>query len=115
AIAAPSPKSTAETAVKGLYDALTEEQRKEICFDWNYTEKARGLLRTYVSNNWQITPKHPIVNQKGTQFYTKKQQDIIHDIFKGLINPDWYTKFMKQLKDDNNGDAWGTHQSIAIF
>src|SRR5262245_39948650 len=77
--AAPTRKSAAETAVKGLYDTLTDEQKKFICFDWNFTEKARGLLRTYVSNNWQIT-KQPIVNKSGPQFYTKKQQDIIHDV-----------------------------------
>ena len=113
ATASPLPRA-AETAVKGLYDTLTEEQRKAICFDWDYVEKGRGLLRTFVSNNWQITPQ-AVVNKQGAQFYTKKQQDIVHDIFKGLINPDWYTKFMKQLKDDNGGDPWGTHQSIAIF
>jgi hypothetical protein len=108
--AAPSPKSAAETAVKGLYDALTEEQKKKICFDWDYTEKKRGLLRTFVSNNWQITPYHI-----RSTFYTKKQRDIIHDIFKGIINPDWYKKFIKQLKDDNGGKPWGANQSIAIF
>src|SRR5262249_62074969 len=78
--AAPSPTSAAETAVKGLYDALTEEQRKKVCFDWDYVEttgQKRGLLRTYVSNNWQITPQRITGN-----FYTKKQQDIIHDVFK---------------------------------
>ena len=108
--AAPSPKSAAETAVKGFYDALTEEQKKKICFDWDYTEKKRGLLRTFVSNNWQITPYHI-----RSTFYTKKQRDIIHDIFKGIINPDWYKKFIKQLKDDNGGKPWGANQSIAIF
>jgi hypothetical protein len=112
--ASPTPKSAAETAVKGLYDTLTEEQRKAICFDWDHVSKGRGLLRTFVSNNWQITPQ-AVVNRQGPQFYTKKQQDIVHDVFKGLINPDWYERFMKQLKDDNGGDPWGTHQSIAIF
>jgi hypothetical protein len=108
--AAPTPKSAAETAVKGLYDALTDEQRKEICFDWDYTDKKRGLLRTHVSNNWQITKHHIRSN-----YYTLKQQDIIHDVFKGLINPDWYGKFVRQLKDDTGGKLWGTDQSIAIF
>jgi hypothetical protein len=114
ALASPTPKSPAETAVKGLYESLTEAQREAICFEWNHEAKGRGLLRTFVSNNWQITPQ-AVVNKTGPQFYTKKQQDLVHDIFKGLINPDWYTKFMKQLKDDNGGDPWGTHQSIAIF
>lgn len=108
--ASPSPKSPAETAVKALYESLTPEQSKTICFDWNHTAKDRGVLRTFVSNNWFIT--QPRVK---SNFYTAKQQDIIHDVFKGLINPEWYDKFMKQLKDDTGGKPWGADQSIAIF
>lgn len=108
--AAPTPKGSAETAVKALYESLTDDQRKVICFDWNHTEKARGLLRTYVSNNWNITK--PRIK---SEFFTAKQQDLCHDAFKGLINPEWYTKFLKQLKDDTGGKAWGADQSIAIF
>src|SRR3954447_21606197 len=58
AAAAPSPSSPAETAVKALFEALTDQQRKEVCFDWDYQDKNRGLLRTFVSNNWQITKPH---------------------------------------------------------
>src|SRR6516162_4218263 len=83
--ARPSPSSPAETAVKALYEALTDEQRKKVCFDWDYQDKKRGLLRTFVSNNWQITP-----HQIRSDFYTKKQQALIHDVFKGIINPEWY-------------------------
>jgi hypothetical protein len=108
--AAPTPKSAAETAVKGLYDSLTEEQRKVICFDWDYEDKGRGLLRTHVSNNWQITKPHI-----RSDFYTLKQQDIIHDIFQGLINPDWYGQMVRHLRDDTGGKLWGTQQSIALF
>ncbi len=105
-----TPSSPAETAVKGLYDSLTDEQRKAICFDWDYVDPKRGLLRTFVSNNWQITDNHI-----RSDFYTKKQQMIIHDIFKGMINPEWYGKVLKQLKDDTGGREWGSDQSIAIF
>jgi hypothetical protein len=108
--AAATPSSPAETAVKGLYDSLTDEQRKAVCFDWDYVDPKRGLLRTFVSNNWQITDPHI-----RSDFYTKKQQMIIHDIFKGMINPDWYAKLLKQLKDDTGGREWGAEQSIAIF
>jgi hypothetical protein len=108
--AAPSMSSAAETAVKGLFETLTDEQRKVICFDWDYQDPKRGLLRTHVSNNWQITDKHI-----RSDFYTKKQQMIIHDIFKGMINPEWYGRFLRQLKDDTGGKEWGTSQSIAIF
>jgi hypothetical protein len=108
--AAPSPTSAAETAVKALYDKLTDAQKKEVCFDWDHHDAQRGLLRTFVSNNWQITPHHI----RGP-FYTKEQQGIIHDIFKGIINPEWYSKFLKQLKDDTGGKPWGADQSLAIF
>jgi len=125
-LAAPSKKDVAETNVKKLYDTLTEEQRKAICFDWNYVETApagkaaktktkakgrtagRGLLRTRVSNNWDITPQ-PI----GSSFYTKDQQDLIRTIFEGIYQPDWLPKIEKQLKDDAGG--YGRSQSIAIF
>jgi hypothetical protein len=109
--AQPTRSSPAETAVKALYEALTDAQKKVVCFDWDYTEDDRGLLRTHVSNNWQITKPHI----RGGDFYTKKQQDLIHDVFKGIINPEWYTKFLKQLKDDTGGKDWGHEQSIAIF
>lgn len=112
-LASPTPKSAAETAVKGLYESLTEEQRKVICFAWDFVEegaKGRGLLRTHVSNNWNITK--PRIK---SEFFTAKQQDMIHDAFKGLINPDWYDRFQKQLKDDTGGKPWGADQSIAIF
>jgi hypothetical protein len=108
--AAPSPRSAAETAVKVLFDSLSDAQRKVICFDWDYQEPKRGLLRTHVSNNWQITKPHI-----RSPFYTREQQTIIHDIFKGIINPEWYTRFLKQLRDDTGGKPWGVAQSIAIF
>jgi hypothetical protein len=111
AVAAPTPKSAAETAVKGLYETLTDAQKKVICFDWDFDSKdGRGLLRTHVSNNWHIT-KPTILSD----FYTPRQRDIIHDIFKGIINPEWYARFLKQLKDDTGGKAWGAAQNVAIF
>ena len=110
-IAAPTRTSPAETAVKALFDSLEDKQRKVICFDWDHKDKDRGLLRTFVSNNWQITK--PTITDGN--FYTKKQQGIIHDIFKGLISPAWYERFMKQLREDGGGAKWGQQQSIAIF
>src|SRR5262245_11312363 len=53
--AAPTPSSVPETLVKLLYEKLTDEQKKEVCFDWDYKHPQRGLLRTHVSNNWHIT------------------------------------------------------------
>ena len=108
--AAATPSSPAETAVKILYHSLNDAQRKVVCFDWDYKDPHRGLLRTHVSNNWQITKPHIRSN-----FYTKQQQIIIHDVFKGIINPEWYSRFLKQLRDDTGGRQWGEQQSIAIF
>ena len=110
AAAAPTKKYASETAVKALYVSLTEQQRKEMCFDWNHVDPQRGLLRAYVHNNWRITP-----HRLKSKFYTKNQQRLIHDIFKGLIHPDWYDKFLKQNHDDNQGLPWGTTQGLAIF
>jgi hypothetical protein len=108
--ASPSRESAAEVIVKTLYESLTDEQRHAVCFDWDYKDPRRGLLRTHVSNNWMVT-EQPI----RSDFYTKKQQILIHDIFRAIINPDWYGRFMKQLRDDTNGQEWGAEQSIAIF
>src|SRR5262249_51813765 len=66
---APTRKSAAETAVRALYESLTDDQKKAVCFAWDYEDKAnkRGILRTHVSNNWQITKPH--ING---DFFTKK-------------------------------------------
>jgi Protein of unknown function (DUF3500) len=108
ASAAPTPNSGAEKLVKTLYEKLTDEQKKAVCFAWDFKD-GRGLLRTHVSNNWQITK--PAVD---SDFYTKEQKEVIYEIFKGVFNPEWHKKLLKQLKDDSGGD-FGHHQSIAIF
>jgi hypothetical protein len=108
--AAPTPNSGAETAVKALYETLTDQQKKVVCFDWDYQDPKRGLLRTRVANNWQITEPHI-----DSEFFTRKQRYLVHDIFKGIFNPEWYGKIVQQLKDDTGGRPWGSDQSIAIF
>jgi len=108
--AAPTPKSPAETAVRALYETLTDAQKKDVCFAWDYKDATRGILRTHVSNNWQITKPHI----KG-DYFTKKQFDLIRAVWEGVINPEWKAKFEKQLKDDTGGKEWGNEQSLAIF
>jgi hypothetical protein len=100
-------KSPPETYVKKLYDSLSDAQKKEVCFAWDYKDK-RGLLRTHVSNNWHITKK-----TIASDFYTKDQQDQIEAIFFGLYNRDWRDRILQQIKDDAGG--YGKHQNIAIF
>ncbi len=109
AAAAPTPKSTAETAVKALYDTLTPAQKEAVCFAWDH-KNGRGLLRTHVSNNWHITK--PTID---SDFFTKDQRALIRDVYKGIFNPDWIERLDKQLKDDTGGKPWGAAQNIAIF
>ncbi len=101
-------KPQPEALVKKLYDTLSEKQREVVCFDWDYTENDRKLLRTFVSNNWHIT--RPAIS---SEFYSKDQQEIIRAIFEGLYNPEWLPKIEKQLQDDAGG--YGRQQNIAIF
>ena len=100
-----------ETLVKTLYDTLTDKQKKVVCFDWNHMDPKRGLLRTFVANNWQITGPSLITHKDP--FYTDEQRDIVRQIFEGLITPEWQPKIDKQLEDDAGG--FGHEQSIAIF
>jgi hypothetical protein len=110
ALAAPTPSSVAETAVKAFFNTLTDAQKKTICFDWDYKHPERGLLRTHVSNFWAIT--QPTLT---SSFYTKDQKAILFDIFKGVFNPDWHARFIKQLKDDHDGKPWGAGLHCAVF
>jgi Protein of unknown function (DUF3500)/TAT (twin-arginine translocation) pathway signal sequence len=111
--APPTASSAAEQALVALYATLTDMQKRTVCFDWDYTQTGegnRGLLRSHVSNNWQITQPHI-----DSDFYTREQKAILFDIFKGIIHPDWHTRVQRQLRDDTNGRPWGAAQSIAIF
>ena len=67
----------AETAVKRFYDSLKDEQRKEICFPFDHP------LRTKINANWAITK--PKIDD-----YTKAQQAILDEIFRGVVSPDGY-------------------------
>ncbi|MBI1901414.1 MAG: DUF3500 domain-containing protein [Planctomycetia bacterium] len=101
-------KPKPESLVKKLYDSMNDEQRKAVCFDWDYRDPQRGLLRTRVSNNWHITKPNI-----ADAFYTNDQREIIRAIFEGLYNPEWVKKIEKQLQDDAGG--YGKQQNIAIF
>ncbi|MEO1524954.1 MAG: DUF3500 domain-containing protein [Planctomycetota bacterium] len=99
---------SAESLVARLYGTLSEVQKKDICFDWNYKHPKRGLLRTFVANNWNVT-KHEILDD----FYSDEQRELITDIFESIIHPDWHERYYQQLEDDAGG--FGNEQSIAIF
>jgi hypothetical protein len=101
-------KGQPESLVKTLFDTLSPKQRETICFGWDYMDPKRGLLRTRVANNWNVT--EPFVN---SEFYTKDQQAIVRGIFEGIINPEWHERIDRQLYDDAGG--YGEQNSIAIF
>ena len=101
-------KPTAESLTKVLYESFSPKQRETVCFDWDHQDPKRGLLRTFVANNWQIT-KPEIVGD----FYTDDQRQIVRDIFEAIINPEWHERYDKQLTDDAGG--FGNEQSLAIF
>lgn len=105
-----SAKSSSESLVKVLHDSLTPAQREEVCFAWDYTDD-RGLLRTHVSNNWNIT--EPTKLNVGGDYFNPEQRDLIRQIFLGMYNPDWHERILKQLKDDAGG--YGKSQTIALF
>lgn len=104
------PRRPAETSVQALYENLTDQQKAAICFDWDYQHPVLGQLRTFVSRHWQVT--RPVVR---SDFFTRRQQGLIHDIFRSLLAPEWYPRFLQQTHDDCLGHPWGTNQSIAIF
>ncbi len=106
--AAAKSSASAESLVQQLYGTLSEKQKKTICFDWNHQDKKRGLLRTFVANNWNITK--PEIN---ANFYSDDQRDLIQSVFEGIIHPDWHERYYQQLEDDAGG--FGNEQSIAIF
>ncbi len=107
--AAATAASTPESMVKVLYDTLSPKQRETICFPWDHMDTERGLLRTRVANNWDITENY--IND--SDFYTKGQQAIVRQIFEGIISPEWHERIDKQLTDDAGG--YGEQNSIAIF
>lgn len=102
------PQKTSESWVAELYGSLSETQRAKVCFDWNHQDPKRGLLRTFVANNWNIVPQ-----EINSDFYTDDQRDLIRLVFESIIQPEWHQRYYQQLEDDAGG--FGNEQSIAIF
>jgi hypothetical protein len=99
-----------ESLMAKLYESLTQMQRREIYFDWDYRDAERGLLRTFIANHWQVT--QPCIRSK---FFTRQQRAAIRDLFKSLLDPAWHDRFFRQSRDDTKGHPWGADQSIAFF
>ncbi|MCM2371311.1 DUF3500 domain-containing protein [Aporhodopirellula aestuarii] len=107
-LASATPVQSAESYTGLLYESLSEKQKQAVCFDWDHRDKKRGLLRTFVANNWNIT-NHEIVSD----FYNDEQRDLITKVFESIIDPSWHERYYQQLEDDAGG--FGHEQSIAIF
>ena len=99
---------TPESTVKVFYESLTPDQRRVMCYDWNYESEKYGLVRSFVANNWRVSPA--IIN---SDFYTADQRAMVRDIFEGLIAPEWHKRVDKQLEDDLGG--FGERQAVAVF
>jgi hypothetical protein len=107
-VAAEKVKPQPESLVKLLYETLSPKQRESVCFAWDHQDSERGLLRTRVANNWDITEYY--IND---DFYTDDQRALIRAIFEGLYQPDWHERIDRQLADDSGG--FGDQNSLAIF
>jgi hypothetical protein len=90
--AAPTPKSGAETVAAEFYKSLTDEQKKEICFDFDYE------LRRRINANWHITKQ-----KIESAFYTKEQQAMIDQIVRKVTSADGYERLIKQTEYDDGG------------
>ena len=107
ALAAPLPpaafqrrKGKAETLVAELHRSLTEEQKQVVAFDFNHP------LQSKVDNNWRIT--RPLISE----FFTRDQQAMIEEIFRGVHNPAYFDQVMRHIEDD--GGNLGNY-AVALF
>ena len=107
-IAGETERTPPESLVGLLYESLSPEQHREVCFAWDHVDAKRGLLRTRVSANWHITD--PEINSK---FFSTEQRALIRAIFEGITAPEWHDRFDRQLADDAGG--FGESQNSAIF
>jgi hypothetical protein len=90
--AGPKDDNAAETTAGKLYNSLSDEQKKVVCFEWD------NKLRTKLNANWKIT--RPGV---GDDFYTADQQKLIDTIFRNVTSADGYKRFKQQMEDDAGG------------
>jgi len=101
AYAAPSPTSSAETAVGRFYASLSDEQKKQICLPLN------DPLRQRINANWHITKQ-----KIGSDFYTAEQRRVIDEIVRNVTSADGYARLQKQMEFDSGGIE---DYSVAIF
>jgi hypothetical protein len=89
---APTFKSGAETVAAELYNSLSADQKKQVCFDFDHD------LRKKINANWHIT-KHKI----DDAFYTKEQRAMAQEICRKVMSEDGYQRLLKQTEYDDGG------------
>jgi hypothetical protein len=116
------PASGSHEVMRELFHSLSAEQRRAVCFDWDYRVDIeynrkplyfaypKGvLLRTHMANAWKITPQ-----LLASDFYTDSQRALVLEVMKTVMAPGWTEKLQQQAEDDYGG-AWGEDQAIAFF
>ena len=101
ALAAPTAKSSAETAVARFYDSLSQEQKKTIVFPFDHE------LRKKISANWHITK--PTLDD---DFYSREQRALADAIIRNVTTEDGYQRIVRQTEDDADGIG---NYSMAVF
>lgn len=97
-------RASSETLVAQLFGALSEEQRKLICFPFDHE------LRSKVDNNWQITPK------SIAEVLKPDQQDLVKQIFMGIHSEEYAQKVYDQVEHDGGGKGtFNKECAIALF
>lgn len=109
-LAAAAARGDAEDLVREFAATLGSAQRAEIVHDYDHADATRGLLRTFVTNHWQVT-RPPV----RSAFFTGPQQALIHAIFRALLSEWAYPRVLRQLEDDCLGHPWGADQSVALL
>jgi hypothetical protein len=103
ALGRPAPQrrtGKAETLVGALYRSLSAQQKQTVVFDFNHP------LQTKVDANWKIT------STTISEFFTREQQAMIEEIFRGLHNPAYVEQVMNHIADD--GGNLGNY-AVALF
>jgi hypothetical protein len=101
------PNREADAAVKALYESLSAEQKKALCFEWDRKGYGGLPLRLHVTNNWAVS-------STTIGALSKDQQALVEAIFKSVLNPGWTEKLAQQAKDDT-GKPWIDDRKIALF
>src|SRR5262249_6093350 len=83
-----------------FYDSLNDDQRKVICFAFDHP------LRKRINANWAITK--PTIDE----FFNKDQKVILDEIFRGVVSPEGYERFQKQMDEDYGGCG---QYHVAVF